>query len=119
MRSRTHRPTFAVALPAALLAITLVATAAWALALRETVLPDAQVGVEYAASVTATGGSGTLSWKIAEGTLPAGLRLVPGQAGPSARIQGVPSRKESASFTVQVTDGSGHLAASSYTITVK
>jgi hypothetical protein len=66
-----------------------------------TSLPGAAVGMAYGQALVATGGSGSYSWAIVGGALPAGLSLNAG----SGLIAGTPSVTGSTSFTVQVTSG--------------
>jgi len=50
-------------------------------------LPNAIAGFSYLAKLSATGATGTLSWKVMEGSrLPAGLEL-----GPSGLMEGIPN----------------------------
>jgi hypothetical protein len=62
-------------------------------------LPDGKVGVVYNAQLAATGGSGTLSWSIQTGSLPAGLSL-----SSAGLIGGTPTAEGTSSVTVVVTD---------------
>lgn len=77
-----------------------------------TSLPAGKVGVEYAATIAATGGTGTLSWDVIAGSLPPGLSFWDGD------ITGVPSKGGTFSFTVEVTDGGGATRSRAFTITV-
>lgn len=74
-------------------------TIASALAITTTSLPGGTVGAAYSQSLTATGGSGTYTWSIANGSLPPGLSLS------GATIAGTPATSGQYSFTVKVTDG--------------
>lgn len=77
--------------------------------------PDGLVGLNYTATFTTTGGSGTgLTWTIASGTLPAGLTLTSGT--PTATISGAPTMTESQTFTLRVTDDIGGQFERTYTI---
>src|ERR1051325_5922406 len=62
-------------------------------AITTTSLAAGTVGVAYSQTLTATGGTGSYTWSVSTGTLPAGLTL------------GSPS------FTVTVTDGASHTAS--------
>jgi len=56
------------------------------------------VGATYSASLAATGGTGTISWSVNSGNLPAGLSLS------GSTISGTPTASGLASFTVSATD---------------
>ena len=71
-----------------------------ALAVTTTSLPDATAGLVYRAKLAATGGLHPYTWSITEGSLPAGLTLVPA----TGLINGRPSTDGMSSFTVSVTD---------------
>jgi surface protein len=64
-------------------------------------LSDAIVGITYSQSVTATGGTGTYTWSLAGGSLPAGLSL-----SSAGAITGTATTAGTSGFTVRVsTDG--------------
>lgn len=70
-------------------------------------LPDGMVSSAYSQTVNASGGSGTRTWSVDSGTLPAGLQLNP-QANGSLVISGTPtSAAQPANFTLRVVDSSG------------
>jgi hypothetical protein len=71
-----------------------------ALAVTTSSLPDATSGQVYRAKLAATGGLHPYTWSITEGSLPAGLTLVP----TTGLINGRPSAGGMSSFTVAVTD---------------
>jgi large repetitive protein len=62
-------------------------------------LTGGTTGTAYSATLAATGGTGTLTWTLASGTLPAGLSL-----NSAGVISGTPTAPATASFTVKVTD---------------
>jgi len=62
-------------------------------------LPGGTVGVPYAESLLASGGTAPYVWTITAGSLPPGLAL-----SPSGAITGTPSGAGSFNFTVQVVD---------------
>ncbi len=64
-----------------------------------TSLPDGPMLQPYSAPLQAAGGSGTFTWTITGGALPAGLSLAP-----AGTISGVPQAKGVSSFTVRATD---------------
>lgn len=72
------------------------------LAINTTSLPAGVVNTAYTSSLQSVGGTGTLTWSMAPGSLPAGLRL----DAATGAITGVPTAAGTSSFTVQVTDSS-------------
>jgi hypothetical protein len=64
-------------------------------------LPGATVGTSYSTTLTASGGSGTKSWTVAAGSLPAGLSL-----SSTGVLSGTPTTSGTASFTAKVSAGS-------------
>ncbi len=64
-------------------------------------LPDGVVMSAYSASITATGGSGPVTFSVSSGTLPDGLTL-----DPSGLLSGSPTTPGVHLFTVTATDGS-------------
>ena len=75
-------------------------------------LPDGVQGTPYSQPLTATGGTGTNTWTLASGSLPAGLALTT-----AGVINGTPTGTGPSNFTVQVTDGV-ETAQKSLTITI-
>lgn len=69
-------------------------------------LPSGTAGVPYEATLEAEGGSGSYSWMIAEGALPAGLSLT--DAGV---IQGTPTQSGESEFLVRAEADGGHAAS--------
>lgn len=63
-------------------------------------LPDATVGVAYAATLVADGGAKPYKWSVVQNTLPAGLTLDP----TTGQITGTPTEQGSFDITVQVED---------------
>jgi hypothetical protein len=63
-------------------------------------LPAGTQNVAYSATLAATGGSGSYSWSISSGSLPAGLQLTSG----TGAIGGTPTTTGTFSFVAQVTD---------------
>src|SRR5439155_15230945 len=70
-----------------------------ALSISTASLANGTVGAPYSQSLTANGGSGTYTWSVSAGSLPAGLSLS------GATIAGTPSASGTSGFTVQVSDG--------------
>ena len=71
-----------------------------ALSITTSGLPGATVGTGYSTTLTASGGSGTKSWTITAGSLPAGLSL-----SSSGVLSGTPTAPGTASFTARVSAG--------------
>ena len=71
-------------------------------------------GIAYTATVTASGGIGTVSYAVTSGTLPAGLSL----NSASGAITGTPSADGTSAFTITATyDGAGEESAA-YSIVI-
>lgn len=77
------------------------------------VLPNGIAGTPYSQSLAASGGSGSYTWSVVQGTPPAGLNLSSGGV-----IGGTPSSAGTAQFTVQVKDATGAVATKALTLTV-
>jgi hypothetical protein len=75
-------------------------------------LPNATVGTPYSQTLTA-GGSGTFTWSVSTGALPAGITL----NSTTGALSGTPTTPGTFTFTVSVTGG-GQTATQSFTITV-
>ena len=84
------------------------------LAIAYTALAEADAGVPYSISLSASGGVKPYSWDIATGTLPPGLQL----GASSGVISGVTDFAGSYLFTAQVTDSNGERATVDLTLTV-
>jgi hypothetical protein len=85
------------------------------LAINPITLPSGTVGVNYTpTTLTATGGSGSLTWSIVSGSLPMGLALNP----TTGVISGMPASSGTSNFTVQVEDSAFDVATSALSITV-
>lgn len=76
-------------------------------------LPDGQVALSYAATLTASG-TGPFTWSIASGSLPAGLSL----NATTGAISGTPTAAGTAAFTVRVAGAGGSSATKPLSITV-
>jgi plastocyanin len=72
-----------------------------AFSVKTTSLPGGTVGTTYSATLKANGGQPTLTWTVASGALPAGLRL-----SSAGKISGTPTRSGTFALTVKVTDHS-------------
>lgn len=71
------------------------------LTITTTSLPNSNVGVAYSQTLAASGGTGTYTWSIATGSLPAALSLVPA----TGVISGTPTAAGTFNFTIRVADG--------------
>jgi hypothetical protein len=86
------------------------------LTITTTSLPNGTIGTSYSQTLTAVGGSGTLSWvvRVLSGTLPAGLSL-----SAQGQITGTPTAGGTFPFQVLVTDAATNLTATqSLSITI-
>ena len=66
-------------------------------------LPADTVSIAYDQTLTATGGTGALTWSVSSGSLPAGLSLV----AATGAITGTPTASGTSSFTAMATDTIG------------
>jgi large repetitive protein len=71
-----------------------------ALSITTSSLPMATVGATYSTTLSASGGSGTKTWTVAAGSLPAGLLL-----SSNGVVSGTPTAPGTASFTANVSAG--------------
>jgi len=76
-------------------------------------LPDGELGVPYAASLSASGGSPPFSFAVVSGTLPDGLSL-----SPAGDLTGTPTTEGSAVITVRATDAFGCSGEEVYSLAV-
>jgi hypothetical protein len=84
------------------------------LTITTTSLPNGTVGVPYSRPVQATGGSGTFTWTISAGNLPANVILDPA----TGVISGTPTAPGTSSFTVRVADTGGQSDTQPLSITI-
>ncbi|HMD35519.1 MAG TPA: Ig domain-containing protein, partial [Vicinamibacterales bacterium] len=89
-----------------------VPVAAPRLSIATTTLPDGQARQAYQSTLSATGGTGSATWSVSSGTLPAGMTL-----SSAGVISGTPGNAGTASFTVTAAD-SGVSASKPLTLTV-
>ena len=79
-------------------------------------LPDGVVGTAYPTGIAlnAVGGTGTLTWTLDAGSLPAGLSL----NAVTGAISGTPTAKGNYSFTIKVTDSNSQTDTQVITISI-
>ncbi|MCG7506854.1 putative Ig domain-containing protein [Mesorhizobium retamae] len=82
--------------------VTVVISAAPAIVIAPSTLPNGAVGSAYSTSLSASGGTSPYTYSISAGALPAGLALSPGGA-----LSGTPTAGGTFNFTVSATDSSG------------
>jgi hypothetical protein len=87
-----------------------------ALVITTTVLANGTVGSVYNAAIAASGGTGTIKWSVATGTLPTGLTLNPA----TGALSGTPTAAGAYSFSIGVTDASilPNTVTQNYTVTI-
>jgi len=78
------------------------------------VLPSDSVGVGYAVTLAAAGGSTPYTWTVSAGGLPGGLTL----DAKSGSIFGTPTASGSFTFTVKVTDNASNTATKQFSIAI-
>ena len=74
--------------------------------------PAGEVSIAYLDALTATGGTGTLTWSVSSGTLPPGLTL----NSATGVLSGTPTKADNFTFTVTVTDTAGGSASKAVTL---
>ena len=74
----------------------------------------AEVGIRFAATATATGGTGAYTWTLASGALPAGLVLNATTGG----VAGAPKSAGNFAFALTATDAEGRIATANGALTV-
>src|SRR3984957_12183820 len=65
--------------------------------------PAGEVSIAYSDQLTASGGTGALTWSVSSGTLPPGLTL----SSSTGLLSGTPTTAGSYPFTVKITDTTG------------
>jgi len=68
----------------------------------------------YSETLTATGGSGSLTWSISAGSLPPGIQL----NSATGVLSGTPTASGNSTFTVKVVDAGGKMATKQFSIPV-
>jgi hypothetical protein len=84
-------------------------------------LPSSQVGKNYSATVSATGGAGGYNWTLVSGSLPPGLTLVKSTCltcQSTVTISGIPSTRGTYTFTLKVTTQGGQSTSKQFSIVI-
>ena len=76
--------------------------------------PAGEVSVAYSDQLTATAGTGALTWSVSSGSLPPGLTL----NSSTGLLSGTPTTAGGYAFTVKVTDTTGGSATQAATVTI-
>jgi hypothetical protein len=84
------------------------------LLLEDQSLPDGAVDLEYAFTISPTGGNSPHTWQVSSGSLPEGLRL----DSATGEIFGTPLSPGSTEFTILVIDADGEQAEGRFNLTV-
>jgi hypothetical protein len=87
------------------------------LTITTTSLPVGSLGVPYSGVVNAGGATGTFTWTLTAGTLPAGLSLSSSTSN-SIVISGTPTALGTSNFTLEVTDANGNSASQALSLTI-
>jgi len=91
-----------------------VVTAPAQLAIVKSVLPEANAGMTYTASLSASGGTSPYQWTLSAGSLPSGIQL----QSSTGVINGMTSLSGSFAFTAKVTDSAGSSSTQAFTLPV-
>ena len=94
-------------------AATLMVTAATAVKITTTSLPNGTAQAAYSVTLQATGGTLPYTWSVSSGQLPAGLTL-----GASGTISGTPTTAGLATFTIQVADSVGNKSVAGFSVII-
>jgi hypothetical protein len=94
---------------------TLTAAGCGAIAVQPDTLPNGTIGTPYAATITASGGTGPYTFTLSMGTLPVGVEL----DGNTGALAGDPVEAGSFLFEVVVTDSAGCVGSRSYTVIIQ
>jgi Putative Ig domain len=77
-------------------------------------LPAGIVGMSYSQTLAATGGTGSYTWSISTGALPAGLSL----NAATGQISGQPAAAGTSNFTATVTDSARSATSTAFALTI-
>ena len=78
------------------------------------VLPGGEQGVTYDMTPTGSGGTGSYTWSVTDGTLPTGLTL----SGSTGEISGIPTASGTFPFTLVATDGNSQQGTQTESVTI-
>ena len=84
-------------------------------------LPESTINIDYAQTITTSGGIGdkTISYTVTDGTIPNGLVFTTNNGDPATlTISGNPSDEGTVAFDVTATDTAGTTATQSYSLTI-
>lgn len=87
------------------------------LAISTAALPSGMQTVAYHQTIQATGGDAPFVWTVSSGALPHGVSLSTSSTN-TVVIAGTPDTVQSASFSVQVKDATGHSATQQYIVAI-
>jgi hypothetical protein len=76
-------------------------------------MPVGDVGIAYSQTFAATGGTGSLTWSVSAGSLPAGLTL-----SSAGALTGTPTAAGTSNFTIKVTDAAGAAPTKAFALTI-
>ena len=85
-----------------------------ALEITTATLPSGATTIPYSITLAATGGSGTRTWSVSAGSLPAGLTLNP----TTGQLSGTPTAAGSFPVTIKVVDTAGASAERAFTLSI-
>jgi hypothetical protein len=83
------------------------------LTLAPTTLPSGTAGVAYSQAITATGGTGAVTFAVTTGSLPPGLTLTP-----AGDLAGTPTQTGTTPFTVTGTDSTNDTGSQAYSLQI-
>ena len=95
------------------LPITVSSTASTPISITTTNLLATVLGQVYSDQLTATGGSGSYTYSVTSGTLPAGLSL-----SSNGVLSGTTTALGTSTFNVSVTDSAGNIATTAFSMTI-
>ena len=86
--------------------------------IQTTAVPNGILKYSYYGVITATGGCTPYKWKVASGSLPAGITMKTSSSTTSVTLSGKPTTAKTYSFTVSAT-ACGHTSQVSYKVVVQ
>src|SRR3974390_2904040 len=90
-----------------------------AVSIQTTALPNGILEDSYLGVVAVGGGCTPYKWRVASGTLPAGVTMKTSSDTKSVTLAGAPTTDESYSFSVAATSCTGGIAKHSYKVVVQ